>query len=292
MNDMNQTSGTPPRLAMYAGFPEAVRSGGIRAAAETAVRMGYGAVEFLEFVHRPERDLAKTAEEARELKSVLDAYGLTVSCFSVVARLWEPEQTEAARQRQVERLARFSEIAAALGAPFLHHTLATAWAVTAPYGEVFDAALPLAVRVATYAAECGLTTLYEPQGFYFNGVDGFGRFYRAMKGECPSVGVCGDVGNPLCVDEDPVPFFREFAGEIRHVHLKDFRICGEGDRPAGGLTTRGGGYLADCTVGTGDVDLEACLAPLSEAGYRGAFSVEHAAEASAEASRRLLAGRF
>jgi sugar phosphate isomerase/epimerase len=124
--------------------------------------------------------------------------------------------------------------------------------------------------VANYCEQLGLICLYEPQGMYVNG-EGLAVFYREMKQRCQNVGICGDVGNSLFVDYDPRRIFDEFAAEIKHVHLKDYRREQASD---GGYPTRGGYRLFDVALGDGHVDILYCLQRLRKIGYRGAYSLE------------------
>ena len=129
------------------------------------------------------------------------------------------------------------------------------------------------VRIAKYAAALGIRCLYEDQGLYFNGVDGFGAFYKAVKAQEPSVGICGDIGNTLFVNEDPVAFFREFASEFCHVHLKDYVPCNADDE--GANVTQDGSYVKESVIGEGIIDTLSCLDALKSCGYTGAIALEN-----------------
>lgn len=280
-------------FSMYSGFSEAVQAFGIEKAAKIAAESGYRSVEFLALASKyPPRELFRTPKEIARMRKVLDAYGLSVACFSVGIGLWQPAITEETARIREERVIALAEIAAALGSPFLHHTLVTTQSCDTPYDEVLEYVLPIALRIARRADEIGLTVLYEPQGMYFNGCTGFRGFYRRMKAEHPSVGVCGDVGNTLCVNEDPISFFRTFAKDVRHVHLKDFAAVTDATQTSRGYRSRNGVYLRETVVGEGDIDLTACLTVLRDAGYRGAFAIEHDELASLWASKRITEAVF
>jgi sugar phosphate isomerase/epimerase len=150
---------------------------------------------------------------------------------------------------------------------------------------VLDRVAERAIRIARYARRLGLRVLYEPQGMYFNGSDGFRGLYRRIKAECPEVGVCADVGNPMFVDEDPVRFIKEFACEALHVHVKDYRGSdGNGDR------TRGGRFLMPARIGTGEAHVSECIAALKAVGYAGYYAVEAYGMAEITASARMING--
>ena len=67
--------------------------------------------------------------------------------------------------------------------------------------DILPALLERACAVAAYANSLGLTVLYEPQGFYVNGLDGFTRFFEEMKQRGYRIGVCGDVGKDQSEDK-------------------------------------------------------------------------------------------
>ena len=144
-------------------------------------------------------------------------------------------------------------------------------------GEVFDKVLNSAARIARRCQELGITCLYEEQGLYFNGVQNFGRFFRAIKQIQSNVGVCGDFGNILFADEAATDFFQAFQKDILHVHLKDYflsdDISAQPD-PEAWLKSKGGKYVKDAPLGKGVTDCKKCLDILKKADYQGFFSLE------------------
>ena len=145
--------------------------------------------------------------------------------------------------------------------------------------KALDLIVPAAVRVAKHAHSLGVRCIYEDQGDYFNGVEGFGAFFRAVKAQCPYVGVCGDVGNTLFVDESPVDFFRAFGESIVHVHIKDYLGASAPDETPGWEgASLAGTYYKGCTIGTGCVNVAACVEELKRVGYTGAFALENSYE--------------
>ena len=85
---------------------------GIEYAASHTKALGFDGVEYYT---RASSELWRSAAEDRR---VLDGHGLPVSCYSVGVQLFtdDPETAE-------EQMARHIEAAAALGSPYLHHTL-------------------------------------------------------------------------------------------------------------------------------------------------------------------------
>jgi sugar phosphate isomerase/epimerase len=92
----------------------------------------------------------------------------------------------------------------------------------------------------------------------------------------PNFGLLVDIGNFLCVDEDPAQAVGRVAPLAFHVHVKDFFVR-SGQRPCPGegwFASRGGNYLRGTILGHGDVPVEQCLRILARAGYDGAVSIE------------------
>ncbi len=261
------------QFTMYSRFTSMLEQLGAEAAAEYAADHGFSSVEMLEFANPARPSVIPDRETAKNVRKILAQRGLTVACYSVCATLYRNPGAE-------ESLRHHAEIAAELGCPFLHHTLLP-WLKKTDDLPSFDEALEItadaAAGVAEYAAPLGVTCLYEDQGLYANGVTGFGTFYREIRNRTANVGVCGDVGNVLFVDESPIPFFREFIGEIRHVHIKDYHYRTDTSVSPGARwhETGNGNWVSDCIFGQGDIDIAGCLEILKNAGYTGALAFEN-----------------
>lgn len=261
-------------VSMYSKFYLAVKEQGIERAAEYAKRLGFSSVEFFDFASKNWVKTVADVETAKRFRNVLENCGLHTACYSVAVCLYDPDSADGINHDAEQLLMQYAEYAAALGSPFLHHTITLSTdQAPLPYNEMLTTLLPAVVRVAKYAASLGIRCIYEDQGLYFNGVKGFGDFYRAVKAEEPTVGICGDIGNVLFVDESPVDFFREFASEFAHVHLKDYIDCAPDE--VGACKTRGGRIIRDTVIGQGFIDTVTCLNLLKESGYTGAIALEN-----------------
>lgn len=262
------------KFTMYTGFSENVAEKGIEGAAEYAAGLGFSSVEF--FVNANSGVLTSkilpdvgAAEHARK---VLEQAGLSAACHSVFVDLYKQEENE-------KNLLQQAEIAGALGAPFLHHTLLPFYRTgenKPGYEEAIEKVVEVAGRVADYAATLGLTCIYEDQGGYVNGVEGFGGFWKKMKQRCKNVGICADLGNILYVGETPKPFLEAFAEDVCHVHVKDLlQKTTEVSPGRYWMRTMNGWWLRNTMVGSGVVDFEACLKILKKADYQGSFALEN-----------------
>jgi len=261
-------------FSMYSGFSSLVKKQGIENAAKFASSLGFSSVEFFDMARSDKTPTFQSVEEAKTAKEILNKYNLLVSCYSVGVNLVTIEGNVQKNTEAIGSLKKFADIAAALGSPYLHHTLIINLSLPqgAPsYDEVITPVVDAACEVAGYCLNLGITCLYEDQGMYFNGVWGFGKFFALMKSKCKNVGVCGDVGNTLFVDESPVPFFEAFIGDIKHVHLKDYIVTVDEKSK---LCSRLGVYLKSTKIGGGNIDIESCIRLLNENGYNGALALE------------------
>lgn len=255
----------------YVLFQHDLASHGIEYAAEHTLALGMDAVEFLAGVPSglPAFNDLKEAEKTAE---VLKRYGLKTSCFSVGASLYGPDM-----QKVEEGFKRYSEIAAILGSSYLHHTLFHPLVLPPnppSYETVFNAVIDSVERVAAHAKQFGVSCLYEPQGMYFNGVAGVKPLITEMKKRATNVGVCGDIGNCLYVDDDPVSVFEAFAPDILHVHMKDYTVRAEKGNDPTTKPSRGGKWLTLTEIGEGDIDLVGAMGVLKSVNYDGAIAIE------------------
>ena len=281
---------------MYTEFYKALAMHGLAEAARAACESGFDSVEMLDIRGMGAVSDAKAARDAR---SLLEDKGLLVSCYSLAIDLIPFDRygniigdCEAA----VETAKRSAEIASEMGSPYFHHTLVTnlrpdLHMPKPPYDEVFDTLVDAASKIAKACNDMGLVVLYEPQGFYVNGSENFGRFYNEMKKLGYDVGVCGDMANTLFVDEPPLEFYRNFAGEFRHVHLKDYEYLGRAvvpDRKC--LLSLCGKVYSETELGEGSANFSECMKLLKNARYNGAFALEinQKGENIAEESRRII----
>ena len=257
---------------MYSGFSSLVNKYGLEYAASFASFSGFSSVEFIDILGTGFTTFQDT-DQALLARRVLHKHSLSVSCYSVGANLVNIESGVQKSSETIAALKKIAEIAAALGSPYLHHTLFTHLTLppNAPsFDEVLYPVVDAAREVADYCKRLGISCIYENQGMYFNGVGNFKRFFHLMKTGCSNVGICGDVGNSLFVDESPLPFFEAFIDYIKHVHLKDYKKVTHTSE----LRSRDGAYLENVPIGSGDIDISSCLKALKKHGYCGAFSIE------------------
>jgi len=209
---------------------------------------------------------------ATELKAYASSKGICFPCVSVGIDLVGEDHAAA-----VETAKRYADIAKILGSPYLHHTIALNFSdpkLTEDHFELFYVRGLAAVReIYDYAQTLGIRTIYEDQGFLFNGRKNFARFLKEVDRD---VGVVADFGNIQFADEDVEDFIPAFADRIVHVHVKDYIVTPGASREKlpEEYTSKGGNYLRGCLVGEGSVHTEAAFLALKAMGYRGSVALE------------------
>ena len=209
---------------------------------------------------------------AEQLKSYADSKGITFPCVSVGLNLVDENNKSA-----IESLKRYADIAKILGSPYLHHTIALNFAdpeYIAANSEVFyHRGLEAVRQVYDYAASIGIRTIYEDQGFLFNGCKNFTRFLAEVD---RNVGVVADFGNIQFVDEDVEDFIAAVTQRIVHVHVKDYVVTDSTTRQKrpGEYISKGGNYLQGCLIGEGSVHTAHAFKALQAIGYKGYVALE------------------
>lgn len=209
---------------------------------------------------------------AQDLKAYADSKGITFPCVSVGISLVDDDQAAA-----IETVKRYADIAKILGSPYLHHTIALNFSdpkyIADNFELFYNRGLTAVREIFDYAAQLGIRTIYEDQGFVFNGRKTFSRFLKDVD---RNVGVVADFGNIQFVDEHVEDFIPAFADRIVHAHAKDYVVTDGSSRAVepGEYTSRGGNYLRGCLIGEGSVNTDAAFRALQTIGYKGFVALE------------------
>lgn len=215
---------------------------------------------------RPE--LADTiSDKAREL-------GLEISNYSVSGNVLT--DTIESYEEEITRLKQQVEIAARLGCKKMRHDIVT-WGFKETEIGQFEADLPRFAdacgRIADYAATFGITTSVEDHGFYITPSDRLLRLVKAVNRD--NFKITLDIGNFMCVGEDPGIAVKKLLPYASIVHFKDFLIRKASNPPgAGWLETLSGKYIRGTIFGQGDMDVHNISRLIKESGYDGYVSLE------------------
>lgn len=229
-------------------------------------------VEIVEFAVHPEIEGV-----VERIRTKTQEIGLRISGYCTPGNVLsgDPEKDRVA----VETLKGQIDIAHRLGAPLIRCDLST-WG-RAPEDNVienFQRDLPWLIEVcrelADYAANYGMTLTVENHGTYINGGD---RVRQLILGVGrPNFRCTLDVGNAICVDEDPQVCMTALLPFAATVHFKDFYLrdddllLGE----SGWLKTNGGRYFRGAIVGQGELPVAKLMKRLKESGYDGDVCIE------------------
>ncbi len=202
--------------------------------------------------------------------------GIEMGNYTISADLLTGSQGDL--DAEIERLKGEVQIARILGAPGMRHDATWGFGSSSRVAKGFSNALPRLVKgckaVTEYAAEYGIRTMVENHGYFCQDSERVELLVNGVNHE--NFGILVDMGNFLCVDEDPAKAVGRLTPYAFHVHGKDFHTKpGTSPNPGRGwFMSRGGNYLRGSIIGHGDVPVQQCLKILKDAGYAGNISIE------------------
>lgn len=251
---------------------------------EKAKEIGFDAIEFTNLELSTEDE--NIFELAEKVKAKADEVGIKISCYSVSADLLFGSDGDL--EKEIEAVKRKVDIANTLGVKLMRHDVAFS-SPKSPLG--FNNVLPRLAegckKITEYAKGFGIKTMVENHGFFCQDSERMEALVNAVGDE--NFGLQVDMGNFLCVDEDPVLAVSRCAPYAYNAHVKDFIYkSGEGDAVDGFIHTRGGAYIRGTVAGHGIVPLKQCTRALKKAGYDGFLTLEF--EGWEETERAICSG--
>ncbi|MEC0213382.1 sugar phosphate isomerase/epimerase [Paenibacillus ehimensis] len=219
-------------------------------------------------------DLTNNPGLIEDIRKTADQAGLDISGYAVGANF--VQATLEAYELEIEKTIRQVDIARDLGVKRMRHDVASR-----PIPETsirqFEADLPRLVeacrRIADYAAQFDIVTSVENHGFYLQASDRVLRLVHEV--DRANFKTTLDIGNFLCVDEDPVSAVSNNISFASMVHLKDFYRRPSYRNPGEGwFKSTHGNFLRGAIVGQGDIDMPEVIRVLKASGYDGYLSVE------------------
>ncbi len=251
-------------------FLQALRDGRIQLPdiLPKAKELGYDGIEIVRWGDTV-KDMLKLA---KQLKGIADGEGLPISAYVTGADFLKNDLEE-----QVDILKQEVEVAQVLGTNLMRHDSTAGWDAAGKQFTV-DEALPIVSegyrRVTEYAASCGVTTMIENHGHFFQNSARVKRLIDTVNHV--NFRWLVDIGNFMCVDQSSIDAVQTAAPYAAYVHAKDFHFKAKGDYipPQGWFPTAGGNYLRGGIIGHGVVNVKECLKTLKKAGYNGWLSVE------------------
>ncbi len=235
---------------------------------------GVRAVEFTGFGDVPD---AQSVRYAARMRNRCEKLGLKAIGYCIGADLLVP----AGEQRKaVQRLKVHVDAAAELGVPSMRHDVTRGFnhnakrlRIPKTFSAVLKVIVPPIRAIADYARERGVITSLENHGFYMQAADRVGKLIDTVNH--PNFRLTIDLGNFLCVNDDPVAAVKRLAKYVVLAHAKDFHVRSKDTMPATGwFATPTDIALRGAICGHGVLDLPTQLKLLKKGGYDGYLSLE------------------
>ncbi len=213
----------------------------------------------------------KTPDEqaAYALKRYADEKNIRICCLSVCVQLVGDDAAD-----QIEKAKRYADVARILGCPYLHHTIAIG-RLELSEEEIYRRGIEATREIYDYAQSVGVRTLCEEQGYYFNGIDAFGRFLHDVGRD---IGVVADLGNIYQHGGTATQLIELVKDKTVHVHVKDV-VLTETNETGDSNPTTTGLFMRSTDLGHGCVEIKEAIDRLKQAGYDGYYTLELAAPA-------------
>lgn len=216
-------------------------------------------------------------ELADAVRTRAEAAGIHLSNYSMPANF--VQESKEAFDAEMERVKRHVDTVHRLGIKHMRHDVT---AFTLPpektgidYVEDHIEQIVNGCRqIADYAARYGITTTIENHGVSVQASDRVQRVLMAV--DRPNFKTTLDIGNFLCVDEQPLIGVKRNLPYASLIHVKDFYYRPYDQDPGGGrwFRTSHGNYLRGAIFGQGDLDVRRILRLIKESGYDGFITLE------------------
>jgi len=232
-----------------------------------ARELGFDAIEFTDLT--PPENVSQK-DFALSLKKEAEENGIEISCYSVGANMLAEDLGA-----EVERVKAQVDVAEALGVKLFRHDASFSFPGTYKgFINVVDVIADGCRRITEYAATKGIRTMIENHGFFCQDSDRAELLVNTVAHE--NFGLLVDMGNFLCVDEDPTLAVSRTAQYAFNVHAKDFifKNGAEGIPGDGFIQTRAGNFIRGTVVGHGIVPIRQCVRILKNRGYDGYLTLE------------------
>lgn len=238
--------------------------------------MADNGIRAVEFAGLEEKD-ESPVRRARKLRRQCDKRKLTIAGLCVEAELLRPR---AEQRKVIDQLKLQIDAAAELGVKSMRHD------VTRGFGEpskklripqtlasAIKTLVPAIREIADYGASKRIVTTFENHGFYMQAAERCERLLKAVDHENFALTI--DMGNFLCVNDDPVKAVARLAKYAVMAHVKDFHVRPKATMPpTGWFATPTPIALRGAIVGHGVIDIPKQIQLLKKAKYDGFLSLE------------------
>lgn len=233
-------------------------------------------VQGIEFSGLDEKAQANPIKRAAQLRNRAEKRGLKVVSYCIGAELCQPPD----KQREViNKLKGEIDVAAELGVFSMRHDVMRNFnnypnfPGAQTFGNALKVIVPAIRELADYGQAKGLKTTLENHGFYMQQSTRVEKLIKAVNH--PNFGLTMDMGNFLCVNENPTEAVARVAKYAVMCHTKDFHVRSKKTMPPSGwFATPTPIALRGAIVGHGVLDIPAQLKLLKKAKYNHYLSLE------------------
>lgn len=240
---------------------------------KTAKEMGFDVVEFSGLRTPEGMPILEYADQIRQACADVD---IEIANYTIGADFLCGSDGNLAEE--IERVKGEVDIANRLGVNGMRHDATRGFPESYKGVRSFEAALPRltegSLAITKYAQKFGIRTMVENHGYFFQDSERVEKLVCAV--DHPNFGVLVDMGNFICVDEDPGVAVGRLMPYAFHCHAKDFHLKpGHLPHPGEGWNmSRGGNFWRGSIIGHGDVPVLQCLRAMRRARYDGVLSIE------------------
>jgi len=218
-----------------------------------------------DFIEDPDLE-KRLVERAAKLSLTLSNYAIGANFIT---------DNEESYDAEIKRVISEVDRAARLGIKLMRHDVASREDTSIlRFNEDLEKVAAACRRIADHAAGYGITTSVENHGYYVQASDRVQTLVHAV--DRPNFKTTLDVGNFVCVDENPLTAVANNLPYASMVHIKDFYIRPARRNPGEGwFRSAGGSYLRGAIAGQGDLDLVEIIGLVKSSGYDGFLSIEY-----------------
>ena len=218
-------------------------------------------------------DFEGNRELEDQIREKAASVGIDISNYAIGANFIT--DTEEAYEAEIARVISEVDRANRLGVKLMRHDVASRPDTSiVRFNEDLGRIAVACQRIADHAKQYGMITSVENHGYYVQASDRVQTLLHAVNR--PNFKTTLDVGNFVCVDEDPVSAVKKNIQYASMVHIKDFYIRPAHRNPGDGwFPSASGNFLRGAISGQGDLDLWEILRIVKQSGYDGYLSIEY-----------------
>ena len=234
---------------------------------ETIASLGADHVEIVPLGY----NLVTQPELIDTIKTTASKVGLELSNYAIQANFSDLD--DVAFEAELSRVKQEVDVCAKLGITKMRHDIGFSQDVSLEHFEQeFERFVSAAKQISNYAEQYGITTSIENHGFYVQHSERVKRIVHAVNR--PNFKMTVDIGNFLCVGENPVVAVKQSIAVASMVHVKDFYIRDNVLITDGWFQATSGHWLRGSILGQGDIEMLNVLKIVKDSGYDEYISLE------------------